>query len=238
MKITALMLLFVMLLGMIPAGAAGPINEVGTALEEELSANAAETEAWKGPLPDIKGTSLKNSAVKVTRVSGSNREATAIAISGEVYQKADTVVLASGETYADSLAGVPLAYAMDAPLLLVQKGLNKAILNELARLQAKKVVILGGEVAVKRDVEQGLREKGYETERLAGATRFETAVEIAERLETLCGKPKEVFLVSAVTFPDALSVSSIAALEKVPILYSGVKGEPDKITAAWLTGAP
>ena len=238
MKRIAFALLLVMLLGMIPAGAAEPIDEVGTALEEELSGNAAGIEAWDGPLPVIKGTSLENSAVKVTRVSGQNREATAIAISGEVYQKADTVVLASGETYADSLAGVPLAYAMKAPLLLVRKGMNEAIWNELKRLQAKKVVILGGEVAVKKDVEQALKESGYAVERLAGYSRFETAVKIAERLETLCGKPKEVFLVSAVTFPDALSVSSIAALENAPILYSNVKGVPDEMTASWLTGAP
>ena len=115
----------------------------------------------------------------VIRLAGSNRTKTAVEISKAGFEKADTVVLASGNDFPDALAGGPLAYALRAPILLVRGRLDDATREEIARLEAKKVVILGGELAVSKAVEEELAEK-YEVERVAGQNRYKTAVAIAE----------------------------------------------------------
>lgn len=56
--------------------------------------------------------------VPVERLAGPTRTETAAAVSAATAETATAVVLASSETYADALAGAPLAVALDAPLLL------------------------------------------------------------------------------------------------------------------------
>ena len=79
------------------------------------------------------------------RLAGSNRYDTAAVISKATYDKASNVVLASGKSYADALAGVPLANKLNAPILLTDPTkLSAETLTEIKRLGAKNVTILGG----------------------------------------------------------------------------------------------
>lgn len=55
------------------------------------------------------------------RLAGAGRYETAAAISKYEFTKADTVVLAYSMSYADALAGVPLANKLNAPILLTNK---------------------------------------------------------------------------------------------------------------------
>src|SRR5699024_5330260 len=94
---------------------------------------------------------------KTDRISGGLRFDTAVETSQSGWNTADTVVLARGDEYADALAGVPLAYKLDAPILLTPKdALWEATADEIARLGAGKVVILGGKGAVSPAVEMAL----------------------------------------------------------------------------------
>ena len=96
-----------------------------------------------------------------SRLSGDNRYATAAAISQESYDKSDTVVLAYGMNYADALAGVPLAGNLDAPILLSNKdSISDETLNEIKRLGAKNVVILGEESVISENIVNTLENKG------------------------------------------------------------------------------
>ena len=159
-----------------------------------------------------------------SRLAGISRYETAVEISKASYKTADTVVLAFGLNYADALAGVPLASALKAPILLTAKdALGSETLAEIKRLGAKKIVILGGEGAVGKAVETTLSQNGFSADsiqRIAGATRFETAAKIAAELEKITGKaPTEAFVVYCDSFADALSASTAAAVKNAPILY-------------------
>src|SRR5699024_9075277 len=55
---------------------------------------------------------------KTNRIEGELRYDTAIETSKAGWNKSDTVILSRGDEYADALAGVPLAYKLDAPILL------------------------------------------------------------------------------------------------------------------------
>ena len=174
---------------------------------------------------------------QVTRLAGDGRYATAAEISKEGFASADTVVLASGTDSADALAGVPLAKAYNAPILLATKTvLPDATLNEIKRLKAKNVIILGGIGAINSNVENKLKENGLKVERVAGGTRFETATKIAEKLAEKNNnkKPTELFFVYAYNFADALSASTVAAVKGAPVIYLRTTGALDKATSDYL----
>ncbi len=159
----------------------------------------------------------------VLRMAGSSRYGTAAAVSQAGWPNgADTVVLARGDDYADALAGVPLAYHLNAPVLLSAKTyLPGTTAAELARLGAQKVIILGGTSAVGEQVEMELQNRGLQVERLSGSTRYETAVLIAQKLESEGLVPTEIVVAVGTNFPDALAAAAFAARSGQPILLTG-----------------
>ena len=163
--------------------------------------------------------------VNVVRLGGADRFDTAAKISSEGWSKADTVVIANAYNYADALAGAPLAYALEAPILLTyNEYIPRNITAEISRLGAKKVIILGGPAAVSTEAESILKDAEIEVTRIWGQDRYETADKIAEALRKATGTITEVFIASGVNYPDALSASSAAALKHAPILYSPKSG--------------
>ena len=88
---------------------------------------------------------------RVTRIAGSNRYDTAAQVSQRAYPSgANTVYVASGETFADALAAGSFN---DGPILLTRKDrLPIETANEVKRLKAKRVVVIGGPSAVAESV--------------------------------------------------------------------------------------
>src|SRR5699024_2218318 len=110
------------------------------------------------------------------RIAGDNRYGTAIEVSKAANESADTVILATGEDYADALAGNVLAKAKNAPILLTNgKVLRADILEEIKSLGADNVIILGGENAIAASMEGKLEAEDLTVERLEGKNRFATA---------------------------------------------------------------
>ena len=184
-----------------------------------------------GETSEIK-TVKTSSTEPIVRISGDNRFATAAKISAVSCVSAETVILANGMNYADALAGVPLAYKFNAPILLTGNGaLNKDTFDEIKRLKAKNVIILGGEGAVSKEAEDELKGAGLAVERIAGSSRFSTAAAIAEKLGSA---PEEIFFVYGLDYADALSVSSVAAIRKAPVIYLNKDGQMNAETAQYL----
>ncbi len=178
---------------------------------------------------------LKNPNNTIQRLSGSTRYKTAAEISKKTFDKADTVILAYSMNYADALAGVPLAYKYNAPILLTNNNqLDTSTLSEIKRLGAKNIIILGGKGAISKNVVNELTKNGIaETniKRFEGKTRFGTACAVAKELNP---NPTDIFFVYAFDFADALSISTIAALKNAPIIYLKTSGEVDEETSGYL----
>jgi spore germination protein YaaH/putative cell wall-binding protein len=87
----------------------------------------------------------------VTRLSGTDRYATAIAVS-KATTGADaprTVYISTGMSFPDGLAATPIAGRANGPLLIVPpNGLTDALRAELRRLNPPRVVIVGGSSVV------------------------------------------------------------------------------------------
>lgn len=159
--------------------------------------------------------------LKINRFEGDNRYKTAIIASQNAYPSgASTVILASGENFPDALSGSVLAYRRNAPLLITRKAsIDNDVLTEISRLEAKKVFILGGPEAVSEAVANKLRARGLTVERIAGNNRYATATKIAQTVGM--NATREVFLVNAHFYADALSIGPVAARRGIPILLTG-----------------
>ncbi|WP_141784535.1 cell wall-binding repeat-containing protein [Ornithinicoccus hortensis] len=136
-------------------------TEVPPATAEVLADNPDATVVVLG------GTAAVSDAVYAEvgaseRLSGDNRYQTGLAVSAG-YEAADVVYVATGQQYADALAGGALAGSEDVPVLLVRGSddnlsgkFGAGIEEEIARLGASKVVILGGTSAVSQGIEDDI----------------------------------------------------------------------------------
>ena len=170
------------------------------------------------------GDSDKNTVIKskVGRIGGKDRIDTSIEIARKTYQgKIKNVILATAYNFPDALTGSVLAYDKDAPILLVgtTEEEENRVLNFIIEKMDKegKVFLLGGTGVVTEEMSSKIKASGFlNITRLGGKDRYETALKIAEYLNVKEGTP--IIIASGENYPDALSVSSIAAVKKYPIL--------------------
>ena len=79
------------------------------------------------------------------RVAGDTRYTTSKAVAEKFFPRVhDTVVLAYAQNYPDGLAGGPVAYAMNSPLLLVVSNKTAAAKEYASAHGSVKCLILGG----------------------------------------------------------------------------------------------
>lgn len=92
----------------------------------------------------------------VTRIGGSDRYATSAATSKLSFAGgASTVYLASGTQFPDALSGGAIGGGLGSPILLTSRtSLPSSVRTEISRLNATRVVILGGTAAVSDAVER------------------------------------------------------------------------------------
>lgn len=155
-------------------------------------------------------------APRVVRYAGASRIETSISLSRQK-QNASTVLIARSDLYPDALAAAPLAKKLGAPVLLSPtSGLTSAVKAEVKRLGATTAYVIGSTDALSAQVETDLRSAGVTTvNRIGGATRYETAAKIAE----LVGGT-HAFVARGDDWPDAASVSQLAATLQQPILLT------------------
>lgn len=159
--------------------------------------------------------------ITVDRFAGADRISTAVEASQGLFgdQEASAAVIATASTFADGLAGGPLAVAAGGPLLLNNASfLDGRVSTELERVLApgSRVYVLGGTAALSSEVASAIDALGFTVVRLGGADRYATAVKIAREL----GTPDSIFLTSGTNFPDALSASPAAVREAGVLLLT------------------
>lgn len=160
------------------------------------------------------------------RLAGADRYRTAVAISQEGWKSSDYAILVRGDDFADALCAGPLASKYNAPILFTDKyGLNRYTLEELERLKADNVIIIGGKGVISGFIEDKLEDAGIDNiERIYGDDRYATSVEIAKRLGS-----REIAITNASQYTDALSISSIAAAKNFSILLTTSEELPDVV---------
>ena len=143
-----------------------------------------------------------------TRASGSDRYGTAVALSERLFPQAggaQTVFIASGNSFADGLALSALASYVGGPLLLTAtSSVPPAVVAEIRRLSPQEIVVAGGEGAVSDAAFAKLEGLAPQVRRVSGPDRYATAAAIAAEFPQGSG----AMLATGVTFPDALVASA------------------------------
>lgn len=165
----------------------------------------------------------------ITRLAGSTRFDTAYQIDSELTKlgvKSETAIISTGANFADALSVSPYSYMQSAPFFLSsQSGLDEESLAALKDFQS--AIIVGGTNAVPSSVEQQLRSIGVATSRIQGATRYETSLEISKfTLNNLSINPSSVVYATGANFPDALSGSALAGINKTVLLLAQNESSP------------
>lgn len=148
--------------------------------------------------------------VTVTRIAGSNRCETAFKAADQLkavlgVEKFDAVIIASGNNFADALAGSYLAAVKQAPILLYRKGFEDENADYIAKNLSENgtVYILGGTAAVPKAMADAL--KNVKVERLAGDNRYLTNLKI---LEAAGITGDQILVATGMDFADCLAASA------------------------------
>lgn len=161
----------------------------------------------------------KSYAVDVTnkRLGGKDRFEVAINVSKQGWTQSDTVILANYLAFADALSATPLAYQENAPILLTHPDkLTGVTENEIKRLGAKKVIVVGGPPSVSDNVMNRLQQLGIQTERIGGHDRYEVSYNVSKKLKST----DTAVVAYGLVFSDALSIAPYAAKNGYPILLT------------------
>ncbi|MDF2946809.1 MAG: lytC [Bacillales bacterium] len=169
-------------------------------------------------------------AASVNRLSGQDRYEVSVSISKSGWsQNSVEVILVNGYAIADALCAGPLAYDYKAPILLTTyNDIPKAVLDEIERLQPTRVTIVGGDASVPHKQISQIKERlpNVVIERISGKNRYEVSANIAQKV----GGTEDVFLTSGTEFADALTVSSYASLNKIPIIITRSNFIPEEVS--------
>lgn len=173
---------------------------------------------------------------RLIELAGDSRLTTATAVSRHAFgEGVPAVVLTSAWDFPDALASAALAGAREAPLLLVDRILQPALAEELARLDPRELIIVGGIGAVPAAVQVQLADRGFPVWRIAGESRFDTAALLAAALAEVLGERTEAAVTSADGFADALAFGPVAASSGIPVLLAAGDA-PDDDTRTALAG--
>ena len=149
---------------------------------------------------------------EVVRLFGDSRYDTNLAILDEAGVAGDSIIVATGKNFADSLS----ASAAKLPILLVkpEAALNDAQKEVLTGM--KNIYIVGGEGAVSAEYEEELAAFG-EVTRVFGDSRYDTSVEIAK---TFSKDVDFAVVASGKNFPDGLCGGPLAAALNAPLVLT------------------
>jgi len=179
----------------------------------------------------VDGSCAECGILSIYRVAGDTRYETSFSIADALKHELcvnqfDTIIVASGTSFADALSGSYLAACKSAPILLAN-GKNNTDVHAYIKenlVPGGTVYLLGGTSALPASLETGL--DGFKVVRLYGNTRYATNLAILKEAGV---KDQEILICTGVDFADSLSASATG----LPILLvNNITGEltADQIT--------
>ncbi|MCR4840635.1 MAG: cell wall-binding repeat-containing protein, partial [Lachnospiraceae bacterium] len=178
-----------------------------------------------GAVPEEFEELLEGTTYRIKRFAGNGRLETNLEIlkQSDVRKNSD-ILVCTADSFADSLS----ASATGLPILLVSKKLSDAQKEYLAGLgEDNNFYLIGGTGAVSETIESELAAYGT-TERVAGATRFETSLAVAEKF---FDEPHKLVFAYSENFPDGLSAGPLAQVLDTPLILTLNNDKWNKVAA-------
>jgi len=189
---------------------------------------------------------LRSAGLVVERVGDADEYRTGVAVAerlgtaGDLATFGKTVIIASGEVFADALVAGPLSAWAGLPVLLTpQAALHDEVAEYLRSAGIERVVMMGGTAALSDDVENAIDALDIAIDRMAGTTRFETATKTADYAAKHAGMDcfagaKAGLARARVPF-DSFSAAPLLAGKCAALVLTEPKNVPES-TAEYLDG--
>lgn len=159
------------------------------------------------------------------RLYGSTRYETSLEILRQCNSSSDTVIVATGANYADSLSVSPFAYVTKSPIVLCDPygGLAQEAIEAIRAGGFSRAILVGGNAAVPDVVISQLNNANIATDgirRLSGATRYETSTQITafEISETRLFTADSLGFATGSNYADALAMGPCMGRINSPLL--------------------
>ena len=159
------------------------------------------------------------------RLYGSTRYETSLEILRQCNFSSDTVIVATGANYADSLSISPFAYVTKSPIVLCDPygGLTQEAIEAIRAGGFSRAILVGGNAAVPDVVISQLNNANIATDgirRLSGATRYETSTQITafEISETSLFTADPLGFATGSNYADALAMGPCMGRINSPLL--------------------
>ncbi|MEG0250894.1 cell wall-binding repeat-containing protein [Peptostreptococcus sp.] len=167
---------------------------------------------------------LKKEGYDIRRIAGQNRYETARKIGSEVRlttKNMDEAILVDGTNFPDVITMSALANQKRVPILLTEpKALNNTTEKTLKDWNIENVTIGGEKISVSQDVENSVKSNVKTVDRIGGHDRYETAYKVADEVRSKTNNKNDMILVDGTNFPDGITISSLSAKFKAPILLT------------------
>ncbi len=169
--------------------------------------------------------------LRIKRFSGSDRYDTNLQILKYCSVAGGDLLICSGTNFPDALS----ASATGRPILLVKDKLQEEQVALFNAMVPQMTYIIGGEGAVSKAVEQGVKDFGLEYLRLAGNDRYETSLAVA--IEFFSDRQRMYCTMAyGHNFPDGLSGGPLSLQYNAPLILvrNGMKQEAIDNAAAYI----
>ena len=170
---------------------------------------------------------------EIERIGGKDRDDTSRKIADRFFGQSKYIIVARNDDYPDALTASLLARILDCPILLNNpKYLEKETKEEIIRLGAKDIILVGQENALSKEVKMELDKLDQDkAERIGGKDRYETSALLAKRVAGLIGGVDQAIMASGEDFPDALASAPLSGKKVAPILLTRKESLPKSVDA-------
>lgn len=218
----------------LPQAVADEVRRLGATKAYLLGGEAAVSRAVENALKIQLGEG------NVDRIWGANRYETArkvaakcVALEGAAFD--GTAFVATGANFPDALGASPAAAAKGWPIFLVDpaKGADAALISAMQAAGVRKAIVLGGTAVVAEKVKSDIAKLvPCATDRWAGADRYATAAQVAERSAAAGLAFDGAGIATGENFPDALAAGPVLGRSGSVMLLTRSAALPDATRAA------
>ena len=165
-------------------------------------------------------------------LAGEDRFETAITISNS-WKKSQEAILVNSTATSDLLCATVLSSQIDCPILLTDKNkINESTINEIKRLNVNKLYLIGGADVINESIEKELNRDSIKTERISGKNRYETSINVANKINKLKKIDTVILVNGEYSVADAVSISPVAGNKNIPVIIC--KDKEAQIQIEWM----
>lgn len=162
---------------------------------------------------------VSSNALLVKRIAGNDRYETAVKANQTYFRNGEssTVVLAPGNSFRTSLYGSYLATTIETPFYLSSsRGLSSSTINDMKRVGARNVIIIGNSSELGKNIEDQITQNGMQFTRIQDTYGKSLDIAIGDYISQKFSSrwtstvKKGSMIVNTNKFPDLLSVMPLA----------------------------